>query len=151
MIFLKSHVFSKQKTSPKKTTWRFCARSTTGQVMLLSVLMIGSSILVFSSIAGYMMLERFRTSSNAVDSTKAIFAADSGIECELYKYNFSDPQNSRQIDCESLKFNDNKTSILTDVVGDASGTPLYVKSIGTSVKSKRAFMLYFSGAATAPP
>ncbi len=129
---------------------RFCARSTTGQVMLLSVLMIGSSILVFSSIAGYMMLERLRASSNAVDSTKAIFAADSGIECELYKYNFSDPQNPRQIDCKSLKFDDNKTSVLTEIVGDASDTPLYIKSIGASVKSKRAFMINFGGATTTP-
>ena len=54
-----------------------------GQVMLLAVLIIGTSMLAMTSISGYLILQRIRSSSNIVDSTKAIFAADTGIEWEF--------------------------------------------------------------------
>lgn len=56
-----------------------------GQVMLLTVLMLGGAILGASTIAGYLMVLKIRASSDITNSTKAIYAADSGIEQELYK------------------------------------------------------------------
>ena len=119
--------------------------------MLLAVGLIGASILTATTIAGYLMLQRIRTASNFVDSTKAIFAADAGIECELYKYNFSDPARPKNINCATLSFEDKKTSIKTSVVKDASSTPQYIKSIGTSNKSSRAFMMSIIGATSILP
>ena len=124
---------------------------TSGQVMLLAVGLIGASILTATTIAGYLMLQRIKMASNFIDSAKAVFAADAGIECELYKYNFSDPTDPQNIDCEALSFEDGKTSIRTSIVTDASSTPQYVKSIGTSNKSKRAFMMNFVGATSTLP
>src|SRR3990170_7933931 len=105
---------------------------TSGQVMLLAVGLIGASILTATTIAGYLILQRIKMASNFIDSAKAVFAADARIECELYKYNFSDPTDPKNIDCEALSFEDRKTSIRTSIVTDASSTPQYVKSIGTS-------------------
>ncbi|MEK7549076.1 MAG: hypothetical protein AAB496_01120 [Patescibacteria group bacterium] len=124
---------------------------TSGQVMLLAVGLIGASILTATTIAGYLMLQRIKMASNFIDSTKAVFAADSGIECELYKYNFSDPTKPKNIDCAALSFGDGKTSVKTSIITDASSTPQYIKSIGTSNKSNRAFMMNFVGATSTLP
>jgi uncharacterized protein (UPF0333 family) len=122
-----------------------------GQVMLLSVLLIGGSILIFSTIAGYSMLLRIRASSFSADSAKAVFAADAGIECELYRFNFADPKNPKSVNCNNLKFEDDRTSVETSIVYDASGVPLYIKSIGSAGDSKRAFIMKFEGATTLVP
>jgi hypothetical protein len=57
-----------------------------GQAMLLTVLVLGGSILAASTIAGYLMLLKIRESSDITNSTRAIYAADTGVEWELYKY-----------------------------------------------------------------
>ncbi|KKQ23189.1 hypothetical protein A2999_00410 [Candidatus Wolfebacteria bacterium RIFCSPLOWO2_01_FULL_38_11] len=106
-----------------------------GQVMLLAVLLIGTGILVFTSISGHLMIQRIRMASNAIDSTKAVLAADSGIECEFYNY-----AKSANINCSALNFDDPKTSVLTSTSTDSGGT-FYIKSIGASNKTKRAFMM----------
>ncbi len=54
--------------------------------MLLTVLILGSTILGASTIAGYLTVLKIRASSDTTNSSKAIFAADTGIEWELYKY-----------------------------------------------------------------
>jgi len=55
-----------------------------GQAMLLTVLILGSTILAASTIAGYLTVLKIRASSDTTNSAKAIFAADTGIEWELY-------------------------------------------------------------------
>ena len=57
-----------------------------GQAMLLAVLLIGSGILTMTAVSGYLTLQRVRMSSDTVNSTKAVFAADAGMECELFNY-----------------------------------------------------------------
>ena len=90
-----------------------------GQIMLLTILFIGSSILVFSSIAGYIMIQRIRASSDTVDSTKAIFAADSGVECMIYKYSSS--SNPKPIDCNAfLTFDDSFVSVYTEYASSST-------------------------------
>jgi len=116
-----------------------------GQVMLMIVMLIGSSILMATTISGYLMLQRLRMSSEIVDSTKAILAADTGIEWELYRYN--------KLDCNYPKpqmTNDSnfKTSIDSDhcpTVADVS-----VRSIGNAIKSYRAFEINFISTVSAP-
>lgn len=107
--------------------------------MLLAVLLIGASAMVFASVSGYMTLARIRASSNITDATKAIVAADAGIECELYNVFGLGGQN-----CKALQFDDSKTSVDT-LVGDSNGdgTSDYIKSIGSANKSKRALMVIF--------
>ncbi|MFH0712546.1 MAG: hypothetical protein V2A55_01680 [Candidatus Jorgensenbacteria bacterium] len=51
-----------------------------GQVMILSVVMLGGILLSAASIAGLLMVYQIRASNDAVNSAKAVFAADAGVE-----------------------------------------------------------------------
>lgn len=53
--------------------------------MLLTVLLISGGILSITTITAHLMAQRLRLASNINDSTKAIFAADAGIEWSLYQ------------------------------------------------------------------
>lgn len=116
-----------------------------GQVMLLSIVIIGTSILVVSIVAGYLMVQRLRFSSNMADSAKAVFAADAGIECELYNIFKADPD----IVCNDLSFDAlNALTAKTETIKNFFINPLgetiyYIKSTGTFNKSKRAFYLSY--------
>lgn len=56
-----------------------------GQLMLITVLILGGTILGASAIAGLMTTYRLRQSSDAKDSALAIFAADAGLERAFYR------------------------------------------------------------------
>lgn len=56
-----------------------------GQVMLLTVVLLSGTVLGVTTIAGVLTLYQLRQASNATDSTRAIYAADAGVEWELYK------------------------------------------------------------------
>lgn len=101
-----------------------------GQVMLLTVVVIGGLLLSASAIAGLLMLYQIRQSSDITNSTKAIFAADTGIEWELYRM-FQDAVYPQPIMT-------NQANFTTSVYGTST-----IKSIGTSGKSSRAFELTF--------
>lgn len=109
--------------------------------MLLSVLIMGSAILVFSAISGYLMLERIKLSTFSVDSTKAIYAADAGIECELYNYNIHANLDCNSTSSANLNFSDPNLSVTTQVQNDANGNPQFIKSIGQYYEVKRAFLM----------
>ncbi|MDP2598610.1 MAG: hypothetical protein Q8P49_02145 [Candidatus Liptonbacteria bacterium] len=57
-----------------------------GQAMILSILALGGSILGATTIAGLLMAYQIRGTTDSVNSAKAIFAADGGIECGLYNF-----------------------------------------------------------------
>lgn len=56
-----------------------------GQVMLLTVVLLSGTVLGTTTIAGLLMLYQIRQASLATDSLRAIFAADAGMEWEFYK------------------------------------------------------------------
>lgn len=107
-----------------------------GQAMLLTVLILGGVVLSVSTIAGYITTQKIRQSSDAMNSTKAIFAADTGIEWELYK------QFKGQADKPILS---NGASFETSESGDTK------KSIGRSSNSFRAFEIKFQKAGSSVP
>ncbi len=55
-----------------------------GQALLVSVIMMGGALLGAAAIAGLLMLYQIRQSNNVEDSTKALFAADAGVEWQTY-------------------------------------------------------------------
>lgn len=55
-----------------------------GQVMILTVLALGGTLLGATTVAGLLMLYQIRQSTDLANSAKAIFAADAGIEWGLY-------------------------------------------------------------------
>ncbi len=73
--------------------------------MLLTVLILGSTILAASTIAGYLTLLKIRASSDTTNSTKAIFAADTGIEWELFKFIKSQPAYPKPTFSNGANFN----------------------------------------------
>lgn len=62
----------------------------TGQVMLISVLIVGG-IMAAAIAVSFVFLLEIRLARQTPDSVKAIYAADAGIECSLYKY-FKSPE-----------------------------------------------------------
>lgn len=53
--------------------------------MLLTVLLLSGTILSATTIAGLLMLYQIRQSTDIANSTKAIYAADTGIEKRVYE------------------------------------------------------------------
>ncbi|MEK7162955.1 MAG: four helix bundle protein [Patescibacteria group bacterium] len=107
-----------------------------GQVMLLTVLILGGAILGASTIAGYLMILKIRLSSDITNSTKAAFAADTGIEWGLYKQ-FKNPNYSKPL------FSNNSDFTI-------SNDGQFIKSIGKSSNSYRAFAIQFQEATSTP-
>lgn len=126
----------------KQNTFQFFSLTTfqlnKGQAMLLSVLLIGTSVLVITSLAGYLILQRIRMGYQFVDSTRALFAADAGIECEFYNN-----LKGGDIDCDSLSFSDPLIRTQTTIITNESGVSQSIKSIGISNKVNRAFLAEF--------
>ena len=55
-----------------------------GQVMLVSVIMLGGILLTSGVIGGFLVIQQIRQSTDTVNSAKAIFAADAGLEWMTY-------------------------------------------------------------------
>ena len=113
-----------------------------GQVMLITVLTLGGLLLAVTTIGGLLMTYQIRQSSDITNSTKAIIAADAGIEWELYKIkqaNSTYPQ---------IQFTNNASVATTCKLADGTdckydGNDLdagvTIKSIGNSSRIYRAF------------
>ncbi len=107
-----------------------------GQVMLLIVFIVGAGILSMTAISGYLLTQRIRMSSNLVDSTRAIYAADAGLECE--RYNQKTPPPASPINCNL--FSDSAFVVsntdFTTIIDVGART---IKSLGVSNNAYRAF------------
>ncbi len=60
-----------------------------GQVLLITVLALGATILGATTIAGLLLVYQIRQATDLSNSGRAVYAADSGIEWGLYNYYFS--------------------------------------------------------------
>ena len=112
-----------------------------GQVMLITILTLSGILLGATTIAGLLMTYQIRQATDITNSTKAIMAADAGIELELYKVskmrgdyqiNFS---NGAAVTTICKRSDD--SNCLYDGSDIESG--LAIKSIGQSLKVYRAF------------
>ncbi len=112
-----------------------------GQVMVLAVIMISGAVLSATAAVGILMIYEIRHAGNSVDSAKALFAADAGIECAIKQH-----QDSIDRGCgdeETTTLSDLKTEfIIHDISADCS--PLAGKrSVGTSNRIARSFEACF--------
>ena len=117
--------------------------------MLMTVLVLSGTILVATTIAGLLMLYQIRQSVNVSQSAQAIFAADAGLEWELYRH-YRDPVYQRPSLTNGADFT---TTLIPD--GITSLANVSVKSVGkagATGQTARAFQLLFSAfPATTPP
>lgn len=114
--------------------------------MILTVLVLSSAVLALSAIGGYMMLLRLRINSDIVNTTKAIYIADAGLECEAYNQ-----FKSAGIDCNAAPYNafphsgGAVNSGARYTVEYTAGPPAqYAVSRGTYRSSIRAFRMDFN-------
>jgi predicted PurR-regulated permease PerM len=101
-----------------------------GQALLVVVMVLGATMLGVTTIAGYITIQKIRTVTNIVDSTKAIYAADSGIDWWFYKKFVSEPASSTP---------PNQPTFSNDSTLEIRETETIVKSIGHAGRSYRAF------------
>lgn len=57
-----------------------------GQVILITMMMLGAAILGVVAAVSLVVRFQMRQATDILESTKAIFAADAGLEWELYRY-----------------------------------------------------------------
>jgi len=108
--------------------------SRTGQTMILTVIVLSGTLLSITLTAGLIMLYQIREAGNFTNTTKAVFAADTGINWWLY---FNSPSyissnNSSTIN-GLLRANGANFEILEEAAG--------IKVIGQAGSSKRAFLI----------
>jgi hypothetical protein len=60
-------------------------KSNQGQIMLLTVLILGGVIISAASLLGFLVIYKIRQITDLGNSAKAVFAADAGIEWELLR------------------------------------------------------------------
>ena len=102
-----------------------------GQAILLSVIIMGSILLSVTTIAGYLSIQKIRVSRDIVNSGKAIYAADAGIEYRLYEEFVGPTGNPPSFS--------NGASVQTSVVPNGNITT--IRSVGSAGNSSRAFKL----------
>lgn len=107
-----------------------------GQAILLTLLVIGGMLLAATTIAGLLVVFQLRQSSDVVNATKAIFAADSGIELGLYRYFGGVAENQTEF------LNSATFKVSCSPGGDcASASTTVIKSLGISGNVARALEL----------
>ncbi|MFA5386362.1 MAG: hypothetical protein WC297_01730 [Candidatus Paceibacterota bacterium] len=126
-----------------------------GQVMLITVLALGGMLLGATAIGGLLMTYQIRQSSDIANSTKAIMAADAGIERALYCANITgtaqrcDPANAGT----DLNFS-NGAKVTVSITGDVTdpvNPSLSIKSVGNSSQIYRALGFFLQPTPPAQP
>ena len=134
-----------------------------GQAMIIAILTLGGALLGATTIAGLLMLYQIRGSTDAENSAKAIFAADSGLNWALYSY-FNPPQrallgnpNANAAPMQANLGNQASVAITCSddkgntITCDQDNVTTTVISEGISLNSRRAFFLNLSdGTSTLP-
>lgn len=113
--------------------------------MILTVLVLSSTVLALSAIGSYLMMIRLRISSNIVNTTKAIYIADAGIECEAY----NQLKAGGALNCDAGPYN---AFLYNEGIADpgasyttvyAPGPGAYARSTGSYRNVNRSFRLDF--------
>src|SRR3989344_3151027 len=125
------------------------SKNNAGQTMILTVLTLGGTLLSISLVAGLLILFQIRQSGDLANSTKALFAADAGVEWYLqhkglliHPYTFKSADGDLVLSLDPVLFsNGSSFEIITQ-------NDLEAKVIGAAGSSKRAFLI--SVGASAP-
>lgn len=126
-------------------------KRTSGQVIILTILILGGTLLSTASVAALLLVYQIRQSTDFGNSGKAIFAADSGIEWALY--NHFKPDSSRLFvkgsgNVWQADFENGATGRVTCFQDSAqldcaNPNVNVIRSVGTSNETSRAFRLSF--------
>ncbi len=116
-------------------------RKRSGQVMILTVLALGGTILGAATVASLLVVYQIRQSTDLANSARAIFAADTGIEWGLYN-SITGQVASLPIFTNGASVNVNCYDALAAQLPDCNSTSTaLIKSLGKSGSATRAFGL----------
>lgn len=101
-----------------------------GQAIFL-VLVILASVISIGLVFGLINIQRLHSIKKAEESVKALYASESGIECDLYKEIVD-----HSVDCDSSQHMTNRTSYELEV--STEGTTTIIRSVGKSSNVYRA-------------
>ncbi|MBI4119682.1 MAG: hypothetical protein HY456_02455 [Parcubacteria group bacterium] len=107
-----------------------------GQALLLTVLVLGGILLGATVIAGILIRNQIRQSVNIAQSNQAIYAADSGLEWELYRFYKDQGYPKPSITINGVDF---ETCSPVGAICSGSHPTGTIRSIGASGRSSRAF------------
>ncbi len=111
--------------------------------MLLTVTIISASILGATTIAGTLMLYQIRQANDILNSTKAIYAADAGIERGLYCANGNIGSTVQADDCttygDSWELSNDTKVYINPPPESPPVAPVVIRTIGESNRVQRAF------------
>lgn len=110
-----------------------------GQAVLISVIIMGSILLSVTTIAGYLTMQKIKIAGNATNSMKALYAADAGLEFELYKH-----LHPSSTDADPI-FSNGASSVHMRQINPATGAG-EIRSLGTAGRSSRAFNILINEA-----
>lgn len=116
-----------------------------GQVMLLTILIVSGTILGATTLAGLLMVYQTRQATNFGQSLQALFAADTGLEWQLYrkfqKADYPEPVFSPEVNASFVTRYNASSSL--ESVGCAGALMDGVRPGGCPRPVTRAFELIF--------
>ncbi len=115
-----------------------------GQAMLIVVLILGATMLGVTTVVGYISLQKIKNVANITDSTKAIYAADSGVEWCFYNKFSSNGTSTFSCDGSSPTTGTSSLSLSNGASVSVSNVGQEIKSIGTVNNSYRAFGIFLN-------
>lgn len=133
-------------SNPTKRSIRVANKSA-GQVMILTVLALGGTILGATTIAGLLMLYQLRQSTDMANSARAIFAADAGIEQSFYNLFCGPLDNPAKTPCPASAINFTNGESVKVTCYDGNGSEVlctdsavrHIRSVGSGGTATRAF------------
>ena len=117
----------------------------TGQVIILVVVTLGGMLLSAASMSGILLLYQIRNTNDAVNSAKAIFAADAGIEAASFclfssRGNGCDPKAI----AEGITFEDPNVNIELNLISSPSLITIESRGFASKGKIIRTLEAFFS-------
>ncbi len=117
--------------------------------MLLTVLALSATIIGATTIAGLLTLYQIRQSSDIANSTKAIYAADAGLEWQLYRFYKNDLVYAKPAFANGADFAITCASRSETVSGQLTEF-VTLRSTGNAFKTARAFEMHLERTLSAP-
>lgn len=115
-------------------------KKNSGQLMLITVLLLGGVIMSAASLLGFLIVYKMRQATDIGDSAKAFFASDTGKEWELYQA----LKLGERLSFDGCPKFENNAGFETIVGLSDNGKALNILSVGKASKNVRAW--FWNGA-----
>lgn len=132
-------------SNPIKRPIRAVNSPRAGQVMILTVLALGGTILGATTIAGLLMLYQLRQSTDMANSARAIFAADAGMEKAFFDLFCGGDKTKTPCPAAPVNFSNGESAVATCYDGNNAEVQCtdqgvrHIRAVGSGGTATRAF------------